>query len=379
MCWITCINFVAACSIFSLVLLQQTIRSSRTSTAPSDLTYYPCQGRPGPSQFQKRQSRALVSSRNPGTPHEIKHPCRLAPWEWWTVSFQPCRASKVDLPVPTWWPTCGGVACLIACRQCNMTSCRDCTWVFWLPAAPPRCRHCCSGKTGSSRHPAWASPVSSCAQAGTSRARQRDSGQCARNHLHVAQSVANLLPLEGVSVNDFWASKALEDWGKLLGEIVGILDLKYSSQDRSREDGGRQRRRYWSYHQTVSSSTTYVYCEVILGRLVSTVWVIRAGRSVQASVQTRSLIDGAFELPRVASFMAVQKTVWCSRIKMSTGVCRCRIGRRYRMGKASSAPVDEVMRLEIEIWSTGMVLEAGERLVLKVSEHSIAPVDFGAL
>ena len=49
------------------------------------------------------------------------------------------------------------------------------------------------------------------------------------------------------------------------------------------------------------------------------------------------------------------------------------------MGKASSAPVDEVMRLEIEIWSTGMVLEAGERLVLKVSEHSIALVDFGAL
>ena len=48
------------------------------------------------------------------------------------------------------------------------------------------------------------------------------------------------------------------------------------------------------------------------------------------------------------------------------------------MGNAFSAPMDEVMRLEIEIWSTRIVFETGEKLVLKVSGHSIAPVNFEA-
>lgn len=49
------------------------------------------------------------------------------------------------------------------------------------------------------------------------------------------------------------------------------------------------------------------------------------------------------------------------------------------MENAFSAPMDEVIKLEIEIWSTGMVLEAGEKLVLKVSGHFMAAVKIEAL
>lgn len=41
--------------------------------------------------------------------------------------------------------------------------------------------------------------------------------------------------------------------------------------------------------------------------------------------------------------------------------------------------VGEPMRLEIEIWPTGMLFEPGEQLVMKISGHFMAPVEFEAL
>lgn len=39
-------------------------------------------------------------------------------------------------------------------------------------------------------------------------------------------------------------------------------------------------------------------------------------------------------------------------------------------------PCGEVVRLEVHIWPTGMVFEAGESLVLKMAGHDMALVDF---
>ena len=42
-------------------------------------------------------------------------------------------------------------------------------------------------------------------------------------------------------------------------------------------------------------------------------------------------------------------------------------------------PRGEVVRLEVYLWPTGMVFEAGESLVLKIAGHDMAPVDFEQL
>ncbi|KAF9886277.1 hypothetical protein FE257_011890 [Aspergillus nanangensis] len=47
--------------------------------------------------------------------------------------------------------------------------------------------------------------------------------------------------------------------------------------------------------------------------------------------------------------------------------------------KRLPVPVGEVMRLEIEVWPTGMLFDAGEQLVMKISGHFMAPVEFEAL
>lgn len=47
--------------------------------------------------------------------------------------------------------------------------------------------------------------------------------------------------------------------------------------------------------------------------------------------------------------------------------------------KRLPVPVGETIRLEIEIWPTGMAFEAGERLVVRLAGHFMGPAEFEAL